>query len=356
MEGPLSSSQRPGFLSGWLTDRKVVGGADTTSIQMPGGTMREQLGELGVQLASGGAASAIAKTTIAPFERTKILLQTSSLVEGVGGHRPYRGVVDALARIPREQGVTAFWRGNLTNISRVVPTYALRFMFFDQFRKLTSIGHDVSQPLPLSRQMAAGALSGSVTMLCTFPLDLLRTRMSAEVTAADAPRVYRGMYSSARRIVQTQGPSGLYQGIGISLFEIAPYLAISFGGYEYLKARLPRPAGSDAEGGDGRVTVVGLWSKLGCGWLAGLSASLTCYPADTVKRQLMLTGSAVTAASNSSTAPKTAETVRGCVARMYRAGGVRVFYRGCLINAVNSGPAAAITFVVNDLLRELLEL
>ena len=220
MEGPLSSSQRPGFLSGWLTDRKVVGGADTTSIQMPGGTMREQLGELGVQLASGGAASAIAKTTIAPFERTKILLQTSSLVEGVGGHRPYRGVVDALARIPREQGVTAFWRGNLTNISRVVPTYALRFMFFDQFRKLTSIGHDVSQPLPLSRQMAAGALSGSVTMLCTFPLDLLRTRMSAEVTAADAPRVYRGMYSSARRIVQTQGPSGLYQGIGISLFDV----------------------------------------------------------------------------------------------------------------------------------------
>eukprot|EP01043_Picozoa_sp_COSAG02_P022637 COSAG02_NODE_1182_length_14021_cov_4.502442_11_plen_326_part_00 len=325
---------------------------------MPGAALSEQLRELSVQLGSGGAASAIAKTTIAPFERTKILLQTSSLVEGMGGHRPYRGVVDALARIPREQGVAAFWRGNLTNISRVVPTYALRFMFFDQFRKLTSIGHDSSKPLPLSRQMAAGALSGSVTMLCTFPLDLLRTRMSAEVTAAGAPRVYRGMYSSARRIVQAQGVSGLYQGIGISLFEIAPYLAISFGGYEYLKERLPRPAGSDVEGGAGRMTVLGLWSKLGCGWLAGLSASLTCYPADTVKRQMMLSGSAatVTAASNSTTAPRVAESVGACVARMYRAGGMQIFYRGCLINAVNSGPAAAITFVVNDLLRELLKL
>jgi hypothetical protein len=321
----------------------------------------EQLRELSVQLASGGTASAAAKTIIAPFERTKILLQTSSLVEGVGGHRPYSGVVDALARIPREQGLASFWRGNLTNVSRVVPTYALRFTFFDHFRRMTSIGHDPSKPLPLSRQMAAGALSGSVTMLCTFPLDLLRTRMSAEVTVAGVPRVYGSMVAAASGVVRTQGVRGLYQGIGISLFEIAPYLAISFGGYEYLKERLPQPSpssSSTAEGGGigGRVTLTGLWSKLGCGWLAGLSASLTCYPADTVKRQMMLTGSAVTAMAGSTAAPKAAESVRSCVARMYREGGVRVFYRGCLINALNSGPAAAITFVANDLLRELLGL
>lgn len=322
-----------------------------------GGTLPEQVRELGAQLASGGAASAIAKTTIAPFERTKILLQTTaySAVEGAGGRRPYSGVLNALTRIPREEGVLAYWRGNLTNISRVVPTYALRFTFFDQFRKLTSIGHNSPKPLPLSRQMAAGALSGSVTMLCTFPLDLLRTRMSAEVTVAGTPRVYHGMFASGRRVVQTQGVRGLYQGIGISLFEIAPYLAISFGGYEYLKERLPTPAGSDAEDrrAAGRFTLSGMWSKLGCGWLAGLTASLTCYPADTVKRQLMVHGHLVTSAKGS---PAVAETVGSCVARMYRTGGVRVFYRGCMINALNSGPAAAITFAANDVLRELLGL
>eukprot|EP01046_Picozoa_sp_COSAG06_P110020 COSAG06_NODE_56531_length_284_cov_0.837838_1_plen_42_part_01 len=42
------------------------------------------------------------------------------------------------------------------------------------------------------------------------------------------------------------------------------------------------------------MTLTGLWSKLGCGWLAGLSASLACYAAETVERQMMLTGSAVT--------------------------------------------------------------
>jgi hypothetical protein len=55
----------------------------------------------------------------------------------------------------------------------------------------------VTEPLPLGRQMAAGALSGSVTMLCTFPLDLLRTRMSAEVTQAGVPRKYGSMPAAA---------------------------------------------------------------------------------------------------------------------------------------------------------------
>lgn len=94
------------------------------------------------------------------------------------------------------------------------------------------------------------------------------------------------------------------------------------------------------------MTLTGLWSKLGCGWLAGLTASLTCYPVDTLKRQLMVQGSAV--AHN----PGGGGGVRECAARMYKAGGVRIFYRGCLINALNSGPAAAITFVANDLLKE----
>ena len=52
---------------------------------MPATTAADQLRELGAQLASGGAASAIAKTCIAPFERTKILLQTSNLVDGMRG-------------------------------------------------------------------------------------------------------------------------------------------------------------------------------------------------------------------------------------------------------------------------------
>jgi solute carrier family 25 (adenine nucleotide translocator) protein 4/5/6/31 len=304
----------------------------------------DQLHELCVQLCSGGAASAFAKTCVAPFDRTKILLQTSSLSHGKTGHSHFTGVLDTLARVPREQGFTAFWRGNLTNCTRVIPTYALRFTFFDRFQRMvTPRGHSPGQALPLSRQMAAGSLSGGVTMLVTYPLDLLRTRMAAEVTQAGQPRVYSGIVSAAGHTVRGQGIGGLYQGLGLSLMEIMPYLAISFGGYEYLKSEL-QPNQQQQ-----------LWGRLGCGWLAGLCASLVCYPADTIKRQLMCQGSAVANGGNSRAlvAGPTGQ-VWACVARMYNSGGVRMFYRGCLVNALNSGPAAALTFAANDTLKAML--
>jgi len=304
----------------------------------------EKLRELGGQLASGGLASAIAKTCVAPFDRTKILLQTSDVIaKSTPGHRSYTGVFDAFRRIPQEQGLSSFWRGNLTNCSRVVPTYALRFTFFDHFREFVSKGCDPTKSLPLSRQMAAGALSGTVTMLCTFPLDLLRTRMSAEVTAAGKARVYGSMVASAARIVRVDGVVGLYRGLGISLVEIGPYLAISFGGYEYLKSRF-----SSTEAYD-RTLLDDVWSRLGCGWLSGVSASLICYPFDTMKRHLMVQNAAYI--SHTSVAQQTR--LLSVVTHLYQQGGVRAFYRGCLINALNSGPAAALTFVANDTLRGL---
>ncbi len=60
--------------------------------------------------------------------------------------KPYTGPLDALKRIPAEQGgVQAFWRGHLTNVSRVVPTYALRFALFDVYRRITTYGLDPDQ-------------------------------------------------------------------------------------------------------------------------------------------------------------------------------------------------------------------
>jgi hypothetical protein len=36
---------------------------------------------------------------------------------------------------------------------------------------------------------------------------------------------------------------------------------------------------------------------------------------------------------------------------MWRQGGIRMFYRGCTVNALNSGPSTAINFVVYDYLN-----
>lgn len=300
---------------------------------------RSKLADIGVSFISGGGASSMSKTLVAPFERVKLLLQTNQMMTAVTeGQRPYSGIIDTLRRIPSEQGFFSFWRGNLTNCARIIPTYALRFTLFDHFKALVSVGHDPGECLPLTRQMISGGLSGGTTVLVTHPLDLARTRL-----AADTRKVARhsGLLSIVKTTYRTHGFPGMYQGLVISTMEIVPYTAIAMGGYEYLKSTLPSPDSPDAS-----LPMLVL-SKLGAGWISGLCGSLTCYPVDTIKRQMMLDGA-------DGFKSRYGGRISTCVTMMVKEGGIRCFYNGCMINAMKSSPAAAITLVTNDFLRWLL--
>jgi hypothetical protein len=48
----------------------------------------------------------------------------------------YKGMVDALVRVPKEQGVLALWRGNLSNCLRYFPTQAMNFAFKERYQRM----------------------------------------------------------------------------------------------------------------------------------------------------------------------------------------------------------------------------
>jgi len=70
--------------------------------------------------AAGGISGAVAKTATAPIERVKLIIQTQDanpLIKS-GQVKRYTGIGDCFVRVYREQGLGAFWRGNLTNVIR----------------------------------------------------------------------------------------------------------------------------------------------------------------------------------------------------------------------------------------------
>jgi solute carrier family 25 (adenine nucleotide translocator) protein 4/5/6/31 len=69
---------------------------------------------------AGGVSGAVAKTITAPIERVKLIIQTQDANPKIrsGEVARYTGIVDCFKRITAEQGVSAFWRGNLTNVLR----------------------------------------------------------------------------------------------------------------------------------------------------------------------------------------------------------------------------------------------
>ncbi|GAB5355356.1 hypothetical protein AAMO2058_000198800 [Amorphochlora amoebiformis] len=284
------------------------------------------LADFSRQLIAGGGSSATAKSIMAPFERIRILLQNQNMIIDPK-YKKYKGPIDAMIRIPQEQGFMSFWRGNTANCIRIMPTYGIRFFLFDHFQRLCGRGYEGSNKLPLHRQVAAGALSGATTMVLTYPLDILRTRLSADVSKEG---LYSGMVDVAKTTMKNEGFLGFYRGLGVSILEIAPYIGIAMGGYEYLKAYV----GNDPV------------RKLGAGWASGLIASLVCYPMDTVKRQLMLDGALGCQSRYNGE-------IYTCIKTLYKEAGIRAFFGGCLVNALKSSPTAALTFVMNDYLRVL---
>lgn len=167
-------------------------------------------------LASGGTAAAVSKTAVAPIERVKLLLQVLPLysfiftvvhldwylkVQDASAHitkdQRYKGIIDVLVRVPKEQGFLAFWRGNLANVIRYFPTQALNFAFKDTYKRIFMEGYLSIRKTMLNKifsvdknkqffkffvmNLASGGAAGATSLTFVYPLDFARTRLAADV-------------------------------------------------------------------------------------------------------------------------------------------------------------------------------
>ena len=69
-----------------------------------------------------GVSAAVSKTAVAPIERVKLLLQVQDANKSIAVENRYNGIGDCFRRVYKEQGLNAFWRGNLANVVRYFPT------------------------------------------------------------------------------------------------------------------------------------------------------------------------------------------------------------------------------------------
>ena len=130
-------------------------------------------------MAVGGVTGGIAKTISAPLERVKLLLQTQDSNKQLMNKR-YKGFVDCLVRIPKEEGFLAYWKGNGVNVIRYFPTTALNFGFKDYFNRQFA-EKKMFQDQKLLKNVTAGGLAGCCCMFFVYPLEFARTRLGVDV-------------------------------------------------------------------------------------------------------------------------------------------------------------------------------
>ncbi|PIC49079.1 hypothetical protein B9Z55_007805 [Caenorhabditis nigoni] len=136
-----------------------------------------------IDLASGGTAAAISKTAVAPIERVKLLLQVQETSKTITVDKRYKGIMDVLVRVPKEQGLSALWRGNLANVIRYFPTQALNFAFKDTYKNIFQKGVDRQKEFWkfFAGNLASGGAAGATSLCFVYPFDFARTRLAADV-------------------------------------------------------------------------------------------------------------------------------------------------------------------------------
>jgi len=228
---------------------------------------------------AGGIAAAVSKTAVAPIERVKLLLQVQAASKQISAENAYKGMVDCFVRIPKEQGIIAYWRGNMANVIRYFPTQALNFAFKDKYKQIFLGGVDKNKQFWrfFAGNLASGGAAGATSLCFVYPLDFARTRLAADIGKGAGQREFKGLGDCLVKISKADGIKGLYRGFGVSVQGIIIYRAAFFGLYDTAKGMLPN-------GGKG----AGFFLSWGIAQCVTTVSGIISYPFDTVRRRLMM--------------------------------------------------------------------
>ncbi|XP_043698238.1 mitochondrial adenine nucleotide transporter ADNT1-like isoform X2 [Telopea speciosissima] len=196
---------------------------------------KSQIGSV-THLLAGGIAGAVSKTCTAPLARLTILFQVQGMHSDVANlSKPC--IWREASRILNEEGVRAFWKGNLVTIAHRLPYSSISFYAYERYKNLLQLipglqsnGENLSADICV--RLVGGGLAGITAASMTYPLDLVRTRLAAQRNVT----YYRGIWHALCTISRDEGALGLYKGLGATLLGVGPSIAISFSVYETLRS------------------------------------------------------------------------------------------------------------------------
>ncbi|KZF20123.1 mitochondrial carrier [Xylona heveae TC161] len=283
---------------------------------------------------AGGVAGAVSRTVVSPLERLKILFQ----IQSVGREEYKLSVWKGLSKMWREEGWRGFMRGNGTNCIRIVPYSAVQFGSYNVYKKFAEPypGGDLT---PLTR-LICGGFAGITSVSFTYPLDIVRTRLSIQTAsfAALGPHSVKdvpGMWAIMASMYKNEGGiAALYRGIVPTVAGVAPYVGLNFMTYEAVR-------GFFTPEGDQHPSAI---RKLAAGGISGAVAQTCTYPFDVLRRRFQIntmTGMGYQYKS-----------MWDAVTMIVSQEGIRGMYKGIVPNLLKVAPSMASSWLSFELTRD----
>lgn len=297
---------------------------------------------------AGGLAGAVSRTVVSPFDRVKIILQVQS-----DGAAYNQGLFAAIGQVYREEGTAGLFRGNGLNCIRIFPYSAVQFVVYEfckrHFFHVTEPGQQLTNP----QRLFSGALCGGASVVATYPLDLVRTRLSVQTanlhrlqSSEDTRAIIKGerappgVWQLLKQIYREEGRlAGLYRGVYPTSLGVVPYVALNFALYEQLKELAPSTDASYA---------LGSLYKLGLGAISGGVAQTLTYPFDLLRRRFQVLS------MNRNALGFHYKSVPDALRVIYKQEGYRGYYKGLTANLFKVVPSTAVSWLVYEVARDFI--
>ncbi|CAG5863331.1 unnamed protein product [Menidia menidia] len=273
------------------------------------------------QLAAGAVAGAVSRTGTAPLDRMKVFMQVhsskSNKISLVGGFK----------QMLKEGGVASLWRGNGVNVLKIAPETAIKFMAYEQYKKLLS-----SEPgkIQTHERFMAGSLAGATAQTAIYPMEVMKTRLTLRKTGQ-----YSGMFDCGKKILKNEGVKAFYKGYIPNILGIIPYAGIDLAVYESLKNFWLSKYAKDSAN-------PGILVLLGCGTISSTCGQLASYPLALIRTRMQAQASV----EGSEQLP-----MNKMVKKILEKEGFFGLYRGILPNFMKVIPAVSISYVVYEYMR-----
>lgn len=340
----MSTNLQPNFI--------IMKPPSTTSTSSS--SRRNKINTAARSLLAGGIAGICAKTSVAPLDRMKILVQAQNVV--------YKdlGVVDGLKKMFKNESIAGLYKGNGAQAIRIFPYSAIQFFSFDIYKRDIfgpMLNSQAGQANHLQKLLAGGAAGGTAVVL-TYPLDLVRARLTFQVKGAQIPAVAGESSLFGRSaIINTMthafrnegGIRALYRGMAPTLIAMIPYNACNFYTVDSSK-RIALQSHPEIFGKrdpkTGELTLK-TQSRLLFAAMSAAIANTVGYPLDVTRRRMQL-------ALLSSETARFSESTLKTLKLIYKENGIaNGLYRGLSINYLRVVPLFAVQYAMNDSMKEL---
>ncbi len=262
---------------------------------------------------AGGSAGAFSRTCTAPLDRLKVILQASQGPKSIG-------IVEGMKGIYKEGGLKAFFRGNGTNVIKIIPETSSKFIFYERIKNLTC--KNSKKPTSLER-FTSGGLAGALSQAMIYPLEITKTRLALAPTG-----YYKGIGDCILKIVKNEGFFQLYKGLGASLMGIVPYAAIDLAIYTSLRDFYSEKYSAQPS------SMVLLY----CGSTSSICGQIVSYPLALIRTKLQSQG---LPGRN-----KEYDGLVDCAKKIFKNDGFFGYYKGIIPNFMKSVPAVAISYTM----------